>query len=351
MANLRDKLRGQPPEKPTGKSPKAAAKSKTKAKKVAKAPPTPSSSLLSGLDVNRKLLLASGGIAVVAGLIAISYLSDLRSGIAGSGQKVKVYVVSDNLPARKQLSASLVETREIPRTFLPDGALTEEKDVIGKILLAPVAKGEILHKQRVSEATNATGVAPKLRPNERGFLFQPNGANDIALVKPDDYVDLTATIQTQSGILSTKVAQRVRVLSVGNRFSATTAPEGSDGSYGDLLTLAVPSEKVALLAALKQQGNLSLALREPGDTTLTPPEIPEADLVRYVMGHVPGPAPVVVHHVAPHVVPHVAPPVHHPVVAHPHPPVVTHPKHVDPPKTSGVDVYVGATQVHKKQQQ
>jgi|GEM_PF-1007289 Flp pilus assembly protein CpaB len=352
MANLRDKLRGQP-EKPSGKgSPKnAKVAPKAKPKKGAKAAPEPTPGLLSGLDVNRKLLLASGGIALVAGLVAISYLSDLKSGIAGSGQKVKVYVVSQGLPARKQLTADMVSTVEIPRVFLPDGALTDEKDVVGKITLAPVAKGEILSKVRVSDASQETGVTPKLHPNERGFLFQPNGANDIALVKPDDYVDLTATIQTQSGgLLSTKVAQRVRVLSIGNRFSSATPAEGTE-TYGDLLTLAVPADKVALLAALKQQGNLTIALREQGDTTITPPEIPEKDLVRYVMGHIPPPQQPVQHVVRPVVVhPVVAP---HPHVEHPHPVVVHHPKPVDPPPqhTTGVDVYVGTTQVHKKQQQ
>lgn len=337
MANLRDKLRGQPPEKP-GKGSKGVAK---RAVKPGSRPPVkaaPRASLFGDLDVNRKLLFAALGIAALAGVLAVTYLSDVSDGIMAGGQKVKVYVAVSNLPARKQLDDGMVELRAVPKALLPAGALTDEKDVIGKILLAPVVKGEILHDQRVSDASNATGVAPKLKTNERGFLFVPEGAHDIALVKPDDTVDLTATIQTGNGYLSTKVVQRVRVLSVGNRFSAT-APGGEEGNFGDLLTLAVPADKVALLTALKEQGNLSLSLREQGDTTITAPEISLQDLERTVMGHIPRPEP------KPAPV-RVAPAK---TVVIRVPTKVYQPRPATPAPKPGIDVYSGTTLIHKKQ--
>lgn len=248
---------------------------------------------LAGLDVNRKLLFTALGIAAVASLIAVSYLGDLSEGILDGATKVEVYVPSKDIPARRQIDASMVELRKYPKALLPEGALTEEEDVIGKITMAPVVKGEVLHAKRLSLPNAITGVAPKLQPSERGFLFVPDGANDIALVKPDDKVDLTATIRTPDGYLSTKVVQRARVMSVGNQFSGSSAgseeTEASASRYGELITLAVPADKVSLLAALKQQGNLSMSLRAPGDESITPPEVPEADLARYVMGSLPKP--------------------------------------------------------------
>lgn len=365
MANLRDKLREQPPEQPeeglrqsrvakkavtkhlvakakarTGTASRVGAKAKTRSK--AKAAPKPS--LLDGLDVNRKLLFAALGIAALAGLIAVTYLSDLSDGINAGHKMVEVYVPSEDLPARKQLDSSVVETVKFPQKLLPEGAIVDEKDLAGKITLAPVVKGEILHKKRVGDPSAATGVAPKLRANERGFLFVPDGANDIALVKPDDYVDLTATIQTPTGFLSTKVAQRVRVMSVGNRFSnaVPTTEEEASAAYGDLLTLAVPSTKVALLAALKEQGNLSLSLREQGDASVTPPEISEGELVRYVLGKVPvaqAPRPVPVK-----VVPRTV------VVREPAPrprPVAPKPRPAEP-KRQSLEIYSGTTLIQKK---
>ena len=89
-------------------------------------------------------------------------------------------------------------------------------------------------------------------------------------------------------------------MSVGNQFANQAAAKSEDGEteasasrYGELITLAVPAEKVALLAALKQQGNLSMSLRAPGDESVTPPEVAEADLMRYVLGTIPKAAPVV----------------------------------------------------------
>jgi pilus assembly protein CpaB len=249
---------------------------------------------IGGLDVNRKLLFTAIGIAALASLIAVTYLGDLSEGILDGGTKVEVYVPTEDIPARRQIDGSMVELKAFPKALLPAGALTEEKDVIGKVALAPVVKGEVLHAKRLSAANAITGLAPKLKPNERGFLFVPEGANDIALVKPDDKVDLTATIQTPSGYLSTKIVQKARVMSVGNQFSNQAAPKTEDGEseaaasrYGELVTLAVPAGKISLLAALKQQGNLSMSLRAPGDESETPPEVSEADLARYVLGTIP----------------------------------------------------------------
>lgn len=298
MDNLRNKLRDRtsvedaPAKQRRSPSKKGRGKSRRPAEETGERG-------IGGLDVNRKLLFTAVGIAGLASLIAVTYLSDLSEGILDGGTKVEVYVPLSDIPARRQIDDSMVELKKFPKALLPAGAITEEKDVIGKVTMAPVVKGEILHQKRLSAPNAITGVAPKLNPNERGFLFVPDGANDIALVKPDDKVDLTATIQTPSGFLSTKVVQRARVMSVGNQFSNQAAAKSEDGEteasasrYGELVTLAVPAEKVALLAALKQQGNLSMSLRAPGDESVTPPEVAEADLARYVLGSIPkAPAP------------------------------------------------------------
>jgi Flp pilus assembly protein CpaB len=347
MANLRDKLRDG------GKSAKAGddtrpAESPRKPRGAAARRPR-RKSILADLDVDRRMLFAALGVAAIAGLLAVTYLSDLSSGILAGAQKVTVYVPTSDLPARKQLDATMLEAREVPRALVPDKAILEQEKLVGKVLLAPVTKGEILHQLRVGAPSAVTGVGPKLRSTERGFLFVPDGAHDIALVKPDDYVDLTATIQTDGGYLSTKVAQRVRVLSVGNRFSNDALPEG-ESAYGDLLTLAVPSREVALLAALKEQGNLSLSLREPGDTTVTPPEIPPAELARIVLGRVPArvstrpvaapPRTVVVTRQVP-----VRPPVERPVKPRPRPVQATQPREDRP---AGIEIYNGTTLVHRR---
>lgn len=295
MDNLRNKLRERSAVEEAPSKPRRAPSAKKGRSKSRRVKEDAGSTGIGGLDVNRKLLFTALGIAALASLIAVSYLGDLSEGILDGGTKVDVYVPVADIPARRQIDESMVELKKFPKALLPEGALTEEKDVIGKVTMAPVVKGEVLHAKRLMAPNAITGVAPKLQPNERGFLFVPEGANDIALVKPDDKVDLTATIHTPNGYLSTKVLQKARVLSVGNQFSNQAAAkedgesEASASRYGELITLAVPAEKVALLTALKQQGNLSMSLRAPGDESVTPPEVSEADLARYVLGTIPRP--------------------------------------------------------------
>lgn len=345
MANLRDKLRGEP-ETParSSKSPKAAKPMKTG--KGGKAPARPQTksepaagplASLKGLDVNRRLLFASIGIAVLAGLLTLTYLTDISGNIFAGAEKVKVYVATQQLGARQQLDGEMVEVKELPRALLPEGYLAGDQEIAGKITYAPVAKGEILHALRVGGATESTGVAPKLLPTQRGFMFTIDDANGVALVKPDDYVDLTATVQTPDGVLSTEVVQRVRILSIGNRMN----PGDAVDAYSNLLTLAVPANKVALLQALKEQGNLGVSLREAGDTTITPPRVSEADLVRYVLGRVRQPA-------APRPVVHVQPAQPRTVyVVRPQPRPRPVPVRTAAPR-GGIEVYNGTQLIHKK---
>lgn len=295
MADLRDKLRaregrsgggsGGSGSGGNGPGPKRGPARKPAA--GAKAMPTGASPVL---DVNRKLLFAAAGIAALAGLVAVMYLSDLASGIAGEGAKVAVWTVKENVPARHQLTEDDLVVREIPKTFLAEGYLTREEAAAGQITRVPLVKGEVVLKARVGKPGAEFGGAPKLRANERGFVYVPDGLQEVPLVKPDDLVDLIATLPEPGTerLISTPVLQKVRVLSVGDRFSdeATDSPPLGNAA----ITLAVPASKVTLLTILKQAGNLNFALRSPGDTSESPSRIPEAEIERLVMGQVPRPA-------------------------------------------------------------
>ncbi|MBM3270544.1 MAG: Flp pilus assembly protein CpaB, partial [Candidatus Sericytochromatia bacterium] len=288
MADLRDKLRARE------QGPASAGKSaKPRNAAVRKADPpikakTAAMSVLT--DVNRRLLFAAAGIAGLAGLVAVMYLSDLAAGITGEGAKVPVWTVKKALPARHQLTEADLAVKQVPKALLAEGFLKEGDPAVGQITLAPMARGEVVLQVRVAKAGALTGIAPKLQPSERGFVYIPDGLQDVPLVKPEDTVDLIATLPEPGTerVISTPVLQKVRVLSVGDRFTNESTDSAPIGNAA--ITLAVPAAKVSLLSILKQAGNLHFALRAPGDTADSPTRISEADIERMVMGHVPRPA-------------------------------------------------------------
>ncbi|MBI6545873.1 MAG: Flp pilus assembly protein CpaB [Cyanobacteria bacterium NC_groundwater_1444_Ag_S-0.65um_54_12] len=273
MTSLRDKLR-------KSETPRATGRSAANHQATARGPV---------FDINRKLLLAAAAIAVLAALIAVGYLSDLSKGIAGQGAKITVWMTRSTLPARQQITESAVELREVPKYLLPEGYLGQSAKVVGKITLAPLSKGEILLGLRIADPGAVTGITPKLRPNERGFVLLPAGVEDLPLIKPDDTIDLIATLPEPGSqrLIATTVLEEARVLAVGGRFwdEATDSTATSGGA----ITLAVPAKTINLLAILKQSGNLHFALRAPGDTQRTTSKISEADIERLVMGQLPRP--------------------------------------------------------------
>ncbi|MBM3276151.1 MAG: SAF domain-containing protein, partial [Candidatus Sericytochromatia bacterium] len=188
MADLRDKIRareGTPAAKSSGK---AGGKAKASAHR-AEAEGKNLGSSGPALDVNRKLLFAAAGVAALAGLVAVMFLSDKTAEIAGKGAKVSVWTVRETLPARHELTEDDVVAREIPKAYLIDGYMAAETPAVGMITLGPIAKGEVLNGIRVGKASGLTGIAPKLRPNQRGFVYVPSGLHEVPLVKPDDMVD------------------------------------------------------------------------------------------------------------------------------------------------------------------
>ncbi len=290
MADLRDKLRDRQPAR---RRPAAAGARK---KPVAAS---------QALDFNPRLLLIAAAVAGLAAFLAVVYLVDISAGIAGKGIKRAVWVAQASLPARHEIAASDVAIREVPQNFLATGYLTKTDSPVGKITLAPLARGEVLLGIRVADPGAQTGITPKLHGDEQAFLFVPQGAPDIGLARPDDHADLIATLPESANsrrLISTQVLQDVRVLSVGNRFSSNASASGDPQTDGGAVTLAVPADQVPLLTILQQDGNLHLTLRAPGDTTQVTPRIPLKALESLVMGQVPRPKAIVVPHPHPVVV-------------------------------------------------
>ncbi|MEB3298577.1 MAG: Flp pilus assembly protein CpaB [Candidatus Sericytochromatia bacterium] len=295
MSDLRSRLR-RPDEGPVADpSPAASGKSSRRAKPSSRrggkgVREGGQAGILGGFDVNRRLLLAAGGLAGLAALLAVTYLSDASDRIAGSGAKIKVWVVARDLPARHELQEGDLEEREVPALYLPASHVPAGRAMVGRVTTTPLWPGEVLVEGRAVIAGAATGVSPRIGAGERGFVYVPDGLQDVPLVRPDDRVDLVATVPEAEGggrLVSRPVVHAARVIGVGDRFS-TEATESVTGPNG-AVTLAVPQGRVQLLAVLAEAGRLHFILRSPGDVaTGGQPDIRE--LERLVLGQVARPA-------------------------------------------------------------
>ncbi|KRE97357.1 hypothetical protein ASG76_01115 [Nocardioides sp. Soil774] len=177
---------------------------------------------------------------IAAALAAVAVLSALRTLAPPAPDTVEVLVATRDLPSGTVLGGDDLSRRDFPREVAPASATTEG---VGRVLAAPVGRGEVLTEPRV--------VGPGLALAEPGRTVLPVRLPDAGmatLLRAGDEVDLVAT-DPGTGV-STVVARDVTVLA-----TPAVAPDGPAGERGGALVVVGASATEALditSAALSQ---------------------------------------------------------------------------------------------------
>jgi Flp pilus assembly protein CpaB len=200
--------------------------------------------LRKALSRHRALLaagLAAGSVATALGVLA----PHARAGVA-------VIVATRDLPAGTALAAADVRSAELPAGMVPGGALTAAHQATGRLLAAPVRRGETLLDVRLAGPQLLAGLPG-------GLLAVPvrvaDGAS-VALLSAGDRVDVLAAGTAAGGpAYATVVAVDAAVLAVPTAVDA--------GGEGALVVLATTPSVAARLASAAVSSRLSITLRPP----------------------------------------------------------------------------------------
>jgi pilus assembly protein CpaB len=206
------------------------------------------------LAVRRRLAVAVlTGIAVLGGLNALRPAPPATEGL---------WVAARDLPGGEPLTGDDVRVERLPPADLPADALRPNATVIGKLLAAPMRRGEpltdvrLLSPSLLSATDEPDDVAVPVRVAD--------GPATLALVHPGDVVDVIAAADPGDGGPSSSskvVVRKVRVLAT---------PAHSDGENGEsddnagLLIVAASSRQANALAAAASGTRLSVVVRRQG---------------------------------------------------------------------------------------
>jgi Flp pilus assembly protein CpaB len=194
--------------------------------------------------VSRHRALLAAGLAAGAVASALGVLAPAPQ--AG----VTVLTAAQDLAAGTALSVADVRSVDLPRGLVPAGALVTAADVVGRVLAAPVRRGEALTDVRLAGA----GL---LSPGATGLLAVPvriADAASAALVTAGDRVDVLAAAASAGGRSAARVvAADAEVLAV-----PTAVADAGDGA---LIVVATTPPVAATLAAAAVSSRLSLTLR------------------------------------------------------------------------------------------
>jgi len=149
-----------------------------------------------------------------------------------------VIVAAERLPSGHTITEADLQVRSLPGSLVPQGALTNLADAVGKTLSMDRTVGDFIF------ANNLGGESLELAPDERAVAIHVTDSAGMAgLLKAGDTVGLTATFggqsfseEGQTGSFAKNLAGGLRVLYISPEFKSidpgvVAASNGSSGGF------------------------------------------------------------------------------------------------------------------------
>lgn len=194
-------------------------------------------------------ILAAIIFGLLAALLTFFYLDRLRREALPTEQ---IVVLTTDLDAGSQLTSEQVILRAVPAEVIPQGALDDTGQAVGRVLARPMKTNEIiLRSDFVGEA--GSGLSARL-PDGRWAMVFPAGwlVSPVPSLVPGDRLDLMAY---QAGQPVTEVGIIVSNVEVLNFQGTPAEPER--------LTLAVDIDQATAVLYARTNGFSLLALLKP----------------------------------------------------------------------------------------
>ena len=213
---------------------------------------------------------------------------------------IEVVVAAQDLPDGAILEPTHVRMASVPERFVQPYAVRAPHEVMGKVVLAPIAEGEqimttkVRRPEEVPTGTTLSGVMPK---GKRAVTIAVDTLTGVGgFVRPGDLIDVLWTLklppekgQGEGQAVTLTLFQDVPVLAIGGEMTGRpTGPGGSaakrrgaEGQQGTeaaqyLVTMGLTPQETSFLLFAREQGRIQLSLRprlEDGQVAVAPANI------------------------------------------------------------------------------
>ena len=202
------------------------------------------------------------GLAIAAGLAALLIMRGWAHRIDAArpnvGPPERVVIAVAGITRGATVTADMVKAEQMPKAFVPPGALSAVTDVVGRVVSADVVAGEVLTRVRLA-GTQSGPVAALVPSGMRAFLIPSNLPSDA--VRAGDRVDVLAAFGGGRPHVET-VADGVEVSQVMTTSSGggVGAVAGVEAASGPSLVLLVDPDTAAQLAYAVTFAKLAVAV-------------------------------------------------------------------------------------------
>jgi pilus assembly protein CpaB len=181
---------------------------------------------------------------------------------------LRIVVASRDMPVGTQLKKGDIKLANYPEKDVPKGVAFKLVDAEGRVVLVPLSTNEPVLQSKISLTTSVEGVSSTIPAGYRAMSVQITDVSGVAgLIQPGSKVDVLFTRPGSMAEATTStILQEVRVLSTGRTLQTgqTVDPRTPKSPVVTLVLLPAEAQKLELA---KNQGKISLSLRNPLDAT------------------------------------------------------------------------------------
>jgi pilus assembly protein CpaB len=222
--------------------------------------------------MNKTPLLIALTAAASAGVVGHLYLSRLEAELSG-GRKVAVLMASEDVPLGSTLSEKSLVVRDVPEAYLDSRHVraNDMKKIVGARMSMPLRANESVLWSDVSSGASVRLLSTLVERGMRAVAIDGGKAADFdGLLRPGDRVDVLFTPDKGAEQSATvTLLQNLLVLSVGGSMAKTSDGPSKLTSRGSIVTLSASVGDAQILTHAREQGRLSLTIRNADDIALT----------------------------------------------------------------------------------
>jgi len=155
----------------------------------------------------------------------------------------------------------------VPDDVRMTGTFETVGSVVGRGVIAPFVPNEPLVTQKLAPLDAGGGMPPAIPPGMRAMAVKVNDVIGVAgFTVPGTHVDVVATVRSEKENVSRVVLSNVQVLAAGTNQEQT---QNNEPIRATVVTLLVTPSDAERLALAMNEGQISLALRNPLDINAT----------------------------------------------------------------------------------
>jgi pilus assembly protein CpaB len=226
--------------------------------------------------MNRNRLVLIGVVALgLAFFVSFSIYRILR--VAMGSQRVNpmttVVVAATDLTVGTKLEEKDLRLAQFPEGDLPPGVFHSSAEVVGRGVLVPMTKNEVVMASKVAGENAGAGLPPLIPPGMRAISVKVNDVISVAgFVTAGTRVDVILTGNpTRDGdpgnVTTTTVLSNVQVLAAGQKLQRN---EQGEPQQVTVITLLANPDDAQKLTLASTEGRIQLSLRNPLDTGAEP---------------------------------------------------------------------------------